>query len=84
MVKRRSKRLLVLFCDGRQNPVGKIIVRVRLVADADLYARKDVGAEAGNDRLDAVVPAGGTLGANPQPSGRLMASKITMIRSGGI
>ena len=35
-------------------------------ADADLHAREHIGAEVGDDVLDAVVPAGGALVADAQ------------------
>ena len=46
---------------GGQHPVGQIIVRVRLGADADLDPRELVGAETGDKGLQAVVPACGAV-----------------------
>ena len=39
----------VLALEGRKHPIGHVIVRVRLIADAEAYARKLIGPEPGDD-----------------------------------
>ena len=52
--------------DGRQHPVGQIVIGVRLRADADLDAGELVGAEAGDDGFQAVVAAGRAVFADAE------------------
>ena len=69
--------------DGRQHPVGQIVIGVRLRADADLDARELVGAEAGDDGFQAVVAAGRAVFADAELADG-ESSKRTSTRSGGI
>mgnify|MGYP001001953957 CR=1 FL=1 len=71
MVERRLERLLVFLRNVGEHPVGKIVVRVRLVAHADLHAGKCVGTQARNDRLDSIVAAGRAVFAHADaPDGK--------------
>lgn len=80
-----SGRLLVFLRNVGEHPVGKIVVRVRLVAHADLHTRKRIGSETRDDRLDPIVAAGRAVFAHTDaPNGQTNVVKITMIRSGGI
>ena len=70
---------------GGEHPVGQVVVRVRLGADADLDPRELVGAQAGDDGLEAVVAAGRAVFADAElADGSEISSNRTSTRSGGI
>ena len=50
--------------------VCQILIGMGFAADADLHPGEILGADLGDDGLDAVVPAGGAVAANPQPARR--------------
>lgn len=80
-----GQRFFLTCREGGQHPCGKVVFRVRLGTYPDLDPGKILTAQLLNDGLDAVVPAGGTLGANrSRPGSREMSSNITMIRWGGM
>ena len=63
---------------GRQlakHPGGQVVLRVRFGADADADTAEMVGAQAGNDAFQPVVPAGRAVGPDAQMS-RLLGDVI--------
>ena len=56
----------VLVPEHAQDPVGHVVIRMGRGAHPDLYPGKGVGAQAGDDALEAVVSPGGAAAADAQ------------------